>query len=198
MMSFISDSSNADFIDVLTRFAVNAFVILILIGGLYKKTEENKEYVFPLVIIGIIIFLLSSYLSIVRVELGIALGLFAIFSIIRFRTRNMQAYQMAYLFTIIGTSAINALALFPHLLRGMFLSNMLIITSVIVLEYYNHRTINQKQEISFSNLELIKPSNRSELIEHLKQITELDIQKITVKEVSYIKREAKITIYYKK
>ncbi|TRX63979.1 DUF4956 domain-containing protein [Carboxylicivirga sp. M1479] len=197
LASFLTNPEHTQLVSIISRFLVNMLVISIIIGFLYRKTDENKEFVLPIVAIGVIIFLLSSYLSIVKVELGMALGLFAIFSIIRFRTRNIRAYQMAYLFIIIGVSAINALAQFPHPIRGMIISNSLVVLSLYGLEYYQSNSLLSKRNITLSNIDLAKPSRREDLISYLRRTTELDVKSVKIKEVNYLKSEAYLIIYFK-
>ena len=83
---------------------------------------------------GIMIFLMCILLRNVEMSLGVGFGLFALFSILRFRTRNISTKDMSYFFAIIGISAINSLAQFYHPIRGPLLINLLILLSVLFLE----------------------------------------------------------------
>lgn len=83
---------------------------------------------------GIMIFLMCILLRNVELSLGVGFGLFALFSILRFRTRNLSAKDMSYFFAIIGISAINSLAQFHHPLRGPILINLIILLSILMLE----------------------------------------------------------------
>ncbi len=95
------------------RFAINLLVIFILVGLIYYRFTGKKEYVFSFFLMGIIIFLLCALLQTVNIQLGMALGLFAIFSILRFRTVNFSAKEMTYIFVVIGVSVINSQANIP-------------------------------------------------------------------------------------
>ncbi len=88
----------------------------------------------PFFQMGIMIFLVCVLLKTVEIQLGIALGLFAIFAILRFRSRNLSLREMTYFFTVIGIAVINSMATFYHPVRGTFLINLIIILSTLVLE----------------------------------------------------------------
>jgi hypothetical protein len=83
---------------------------------------------------GTMIFMLCIVLKDVELQMGMALGLFAVFSIIRYRTKNMAIKDMAYLFTVIGISAVNALLDYPNPVRGTILVNAIIILTIFFLE----------------------------------------------------------------
>ena len=89
---------------------------------------------FSFFLMGMIIFSLCALLKGVEIQMGMALGLFAIFSIIRFRTSNFSTKDMSYLFTILGISAINAMIDFPHPVRGTIIFNSILILTILLLE----------------------------------------------------------------
>jgi hypothetical protein len=105
--------------NILIRFLVNLFVLYILIRGIYSRYSKKKQQSFPLFLMGIMIFLMCILLRNVELSLGVGFGLFALFSILRFRTRNISTKDMSYFFAIIGISAIN---------------NLIILGSVVLLE----------------------------------------------------------------
>jgi hypothetical protein len=120
--------------NILIRFLVNLFVLYILIRGIYSRYSKKKQQSFPLFLMGIMIFLMCILLRNVELSLGVGFGLFALFSILRFRTRNISTKDMSYFFAIIGISAINSLAQFYHPIRGPILINLIILGSVLLLE----------------------------------------------------------------
>jgi hypothetical protein len=119
---------------VLLRLAINLAVLFVIIYLIYARFTKRRENVFPFFLMGIMIFLICNLLKNVEMHMGMALGLFAIFSIIRFRTENLVTKNMAYLFTVIGVSVINAMFEFPHPIRGTILINLIIILTVLLLE----------------------------------------------------------------
>ncbi len=98
--------------NVLIRFAVDLVVLFIVIRLIYYRYTKNNGNAFSFFLMGIMIFLVCILLKTVEINLGVALGLFAIFAILRFRSRNLDLRDMTYFFTILGISVVNALANF--------------------------------------------------------------------------------------
>jgi len=119
---------------VLLRLLVDGVALYIIIFLIYARFARSKEHMFPFFLMGIMIFLICNLLKRAEMQLGMALGLFAIFSIMRFRTENLLSKNMAYLFTVIGVSVINAMFDLPHPVRGTILMNLVIILTILVLE----------------------------------------------------------------
>ena len=127
-------AANEFVIEALIRLAINIAVLFIIIKLLYNRYSNKKGNLFAFFLMGTMIFLLCIVLKDVELQMGMALGLFAIFSIIRYRTRNMTIKDMAYLFTVIGISALNALLDYPNPVRGTILVNLIVILTIFVLE----------------------------------------------------------------
>ena len=119
---------------ILLRLAIDVVVLYIIIYLIYSRFSKRRDFIFPLFLMGIMLFLICILLRRSEMQMGMALGLFAIFSIMRFRTENLATKNMAYLFTVIGVSVINAMFDFPHPVRGTIMVNIIIILSVFLLE----------------------------------------------------------------
>lgn len=133
-------AANEFVIEALIRLAINLVVLFIIIKLLYNRYSNKKGNLFAFFLMGTMIFLLCIVLKDVELQMGMALGLFAIFSIIRYRTRNMRIKDMAYLFTVIGISALNALLDYPNPVRGTILVNLIVILTIFVLEISFRKT----------------------------------------------------------
>ena len=127
-------AANEFVIEALIRLAINLAVLFIIIKLLYNRYSNKRGNLFAFFLMGTMIFLLCIVLKDVELQMGMALGLFAIFSIIRYRTRNMTIKDMAYLFTVIGISALNALLDYPNPVRGTILVNLIVILTIFLLE----------------------------------------------------------------
>jgi hypothetical protein len=132
--------------NVLIRFVVNLICLSILIKGIYVRYSKKKQNAFPLFLMGIMIFLMCILLRNVELSLGVGFSLFALFSILRFRTRNISTKDMSYFFAIIGMSAINSLAQFYNPVRGPILINAIILLSIILLEISFKKEKQPKEE----------------------------------------------------
>jgi len=137
-------AANEFVIEALIRLAINIAVLFIIIKLLYNRYSNKKGNLFAFFLMGTMIFLLCIVLKDVELQMGMALGLFAIFSIIRYRTRNMTIKDMAYLFTVIGISALNALLDYPNPVRGTILVNLIVILTIFLLEISFKKTDKKK------------------------------------------------------
>jgi len=119
---------------VLLRLAINTAVLFVMLYFIFFRFTKKKDDVFPFFLMGTMIFIICILLKKSEMNMGMALGLFAIFSIIRYRSENLVAKNLAYLFTVITVSVINAMFDFPHPVRGIVLVNLIIIVTVLFLE----------------------------------------------------------------
>jgi len=197
--------NSPEFWYIMQKFLINMVFLILLIRLVYYRFSKKRNYVFSLFLMGILIFMLGSMLPIVfnadMGKLGMAIGLFAIFTIIRFRTRNLSAKDMAYFFTVIAMSAINSFnwVNFPTL--GIFILNFIIIISAFILEVSLARREKKdpldSHPIIYDNLEMLKPQNKEELVKNVAEISGLDVRKVRIREVNYKEKFAVLVIYYK-
>ena len=107
----------------------------------------------------------------VDIAIGMGLGLFAIFTILRFRTRNFSLKDMAYIFTVIGISVINSVNMPGFPLYGFLIINSIIVLAAFVLEEVTLKNSFDKQSIIYDELELLKPGNKHKLLKDLSSRT---------------------------
>ena len=185
-----------DFISLLVRFSMNLAVIIIIVIGLYAKTSRRKDFYFSYIAISIGIFLLCFLLANVKMELGFALGLFAVFSIIRYRTDSIPIKEMTYLFVVIVVSVINALANKKISYAELFTTNLLIVGSLYILEKY----LNLRQELSYrilyEKIENVQAGKEDELLADLKLRTGINIKRFEIERIDFLRDVAYINIYF--
>jgi hypothetical protein len=188
--------ASSEFYELLLQFGINLVVLLIISRAMYFKWNGNPEYLFAQMITGIIVFMICSMLRWVQLELGLVLGLFAIFAIIRFRTLNVPVKEMAYLFMVVGISAINALIQLKQCPQWVIFANVFLVSLTFIMErvFFSNRL--SRRTITFSNTNLLKPSNHKLLLQELKALTELNILRVEIGKVDYIKGHAQIRIYF--
>ncbi len=189
--------NSVSLLELLIRFAFNLLVGWILIAYLYNRTKGREEYVFSFLLLSTIIFLLIFLLTGVKLKLGLALGLFAIFGIIRYRTNPIPVKEMTYLFAVIGLSAINAMANKKVSYAELLIANFLVLFLVYVFERIGLVSQLEKKEILYEKIELIKPDKKNELKQDLEERTGLDIMKIEIGKLNFLNDTAKIIIFYK-
>jgi hypothetical protein len=146
---------------------------------------------------GIMIFFIGSILNAVFLEIGMAVGLFAIFTILRLRTTNVSVKDMAYMFTIIGISVINSLRLVGFPLLGVLIINAIIIFSAYLLEEFLVRNSLETYSIIYRNLELLRSSKRQKILKDLSELTGKEVIRYKIKRVDYRSETAMLDIDYK-
>lgn len=185
-----------DFISLVGRFILHFIVLLIIAYSLYYKKSKRRDYLFTYLLISSMIFVLCYLLENVKLELGMALGLFAVFGIIRYRTSQIPIKEMTYLFIVIGLAVVNALANKKVSVSELLFTNILVIGIAWILEkVWSIKHISRKV-IQYDKIELIKPSMYNELINDLKNRLELEITRVDVGKVDFLRDTAKLVVYY--
>jgi hypothetical protein len=185
------------FIELILRFSLNMAVILVLVRWLYYSSTKRKDYLFTYILISSLIFLLCFLLASVKLQIGFALGLFAIFGIIRYRTTSIPIKEMTYLFLIIGVSIINALADTKTSVAEVLFTNFVI----IVIAFCMEKIWLQKHELSsivlYEKIDLIKPEKRQELMIDLQLRTGINkINRIEIGKIDFLRDTCTLQIYY--
>ena len=182
---------------VLLHLLVTLLVLFIVIRLIYYRYSMNERRVFSFFQMGIMIFLVCILLKSVEIQLGIALGLFAIFAILRFRSRNLSMRDMTYFFTVIGISVINAMATFPKPVRGMIVINSIIILSTFILEVFFNKRAYDTATLIYDRLELLAPDKNQELLSDISSRSCKKVEKVEIKKIDLIKRNAELEISFR-
>jgi hypothetical protein len=178
------------------RFAFNLLSTFVIVVLLYARISKRKEFYFSYFAISIAVFLLVFLLESVRIELGFALGLFAIFGIIRYRTDAIPPKEMTYLFIIIAVSVINALSKDYFGYIELTFVNLLLVGALWALE----RVLMLRQEnslvILYEKIENMHKSKEAEMLRDLEARTGVKIKRYQVDKINYLRDIARITIYF--
>jgi len=185
-----------DFFDLVIRTIFNLLVVLYLARILYYRKTPRKDYLFSFILVSQIIFFILCNLENININIGVALGLFAIFGIIRYRTLQIPIREMTYLFLVVGISAINGLANRRVSYAELLFTNLAVMTMTYLLEKVYLIRIEAKKEILYENMELIRPEKREELIRDLEQRTGLKINRVDIGRIDYMRDLARVYIYY--
>lgn len=183
--------------NLLVAFLINIISIMIVVRGLYYPKCKRGEFFFTYILIAISTFMLIYVLGDVKLKAGIALGLFAIFSIIRYRTEQVAIREMTYLFIIIALSAINGLTVSELSYGEVLIINALFIVSIwlceskLLISHYSYKVI------KYDNINLITEDKREELIADLEKRTGLKIEKVEVGSIDFLKDAAIVKMYYR-
>ncbi|MFH2143797.1 MAG: DUF4956 domain-containing protein [Bacteroidota bacterium] len=185
-----------DFFELVVRFIFNLVITVIIVRWLYYSIAKRKDYLFTYILISTITFLLCYMLGSVKLQLGFALGLFAIFGIIRYRTSQIPIKEMTYLFIIIGVSVINALSNKKISYSELLFTNLIIIFITWILEKVWLLRHESMRQIIYEKIDLIKPENKKELHADLENRTGLKISRVEIGRIDFLRDTARLRIYF--
>lgn len=186
-----------NFLEFVLRFILNMSVIMILVRWLYYSKAKRKDYLFTYILISAIVFLLCFLLESVKLQIGFALGMFAIFGIIRYRTDALPIKEMTYLFLIIGVSVINALTNAETSLMDLLFTNAVIIFITYGLEKVWLLKHESSKLIVYEKINLIKKENYDLLIKDLEERTGIKkINRVEIGKINFLRDICDLTIYY--
>lgn len=181
---------------MLLRFALNLVVCWVIIGLFYYRKSKRLDYYFTFMLFSITIFFLIFLMDNVKVQIGFALGLFAIFGMIRYRTEQIPIREMTYLFVVIGLSVINGLAMTTSY-AGLLVTNIIILCAIGIFELVTSRHRIETKIILYEKIELVKAGREAELKADLEERTGLNILKMEIGHINFLKDTAYIKIHYK-
>lgn len=189
---------NADTVwGILTRFAINLVFMFILIRLIYFRNSKKEKFLFTFFLIGIIVFFVSSIMKRVDIQIGVAFGLFAIFGILRLRTRNFGVKDMAYLFSTIGLSVINALGMLILPFSGIVAINIVVLLSAFLLEAFLQRNMFKKHTVLYDKLDLLLPEKKAELLNDISAKTGRKVFKVKILKIDCKKEIAEVQIFFR-
>lgn len=177
------------------RFVLNLLFVFVLIHFFYYRKSRRLDYYFTFILISISIFFLIYLLGSVKIKVGMALGLFAIFGIIRYRTETIPVREMTYIFVIISLSVINAIATNLSYAE-VFGTNIIYVLSVWVVESFKGLKHVSSKLILYDRVDNIHPHQRAELIEDLRKRTGLRIIRVEVGAINFLQDTVMLKIYY--
>lgn len=185
-----------DVYKLLLRLSINFVFITIIVRFIYYKITKRKDYLFTYYLLGFIIFFICFSLKKLDIDTGMGLGLFAIFSIIRYRTNQIEIKEMTYLFIVIGLSVVNSLASNKISMTELAIVNTFILAMTYSLEYLwllKHET---RKSILFENIKLVDISKKDELKAELEKRTGLIINRVEIGRLNYLDDTAQVRIFY--
>ena len=183
-------------------FLLNVLIIWILVHLFYFRKCRRRDFYFTFMIIGVVIYFLVYFMIYVlddmkgKTGIGIGIGLFGIFSIMRYRTDTMPVREMTYLFSIICIAVVNALGSSITTLE-LVIPNVLVVIAVALCEYFVLRPADRIKLIQYDRIALITPDKRDELIEDLEKRLGLKISLVEVGSVDFLRDTALLKVHYK-
>ena len=187
----------ADFLKLLTRLVFDLGFASVVILLVYYRRYRNREFVFTYFVFNIITFSLCVLLRKVPMELGFALGLFAVFGILRYRTEEIRMRDLTYLFIVIGLGILNAVANKKISLAELVAVNTVIAGVAVVIELHPAARHQGSTPMLYDSLELLQPGRDAELIADLTRRTGLEILRVQLHRIDMLRDAAEITVFYR-
>ena len=175
---------------------LNLLIALLIVRFIYYPVTQDKRYVLTFIIFSTITYFVLGLLASVELGIGVGFGLFAIFSVLRYRTDEMPAREMTYLFVFIALPIMNSVLVTNNALPQLLLSNALVIIVLFVLERGWGFRFQESQRVIYDRIDLVSPERREELVADLKLRTGLDIKSIEIRRIDLLRDIAEIRITY--
>jgi hypothetical protein len=185
-----------DLINFSIRSIIDILSILLLVGLIYYPKHKNKDFVFNFVLFNVVNFIICSLLGAAKINVGFAFGLFAMFSIIRYRTIAISIKDMGYFFVSVALGMINAMSSIDDQNQVLIICNVVILLLTFGLENLNFLTNENSKDVVYDNVELIKPNLREQLLADLTERIGVNIHKVDIISIDYLKDVALLKIYY--
>ena len=189
-----------DFYKLLSRLMIDLIFVGLVVGVAYHWHQKNKAYVFTFLLLNIVIFFICFTLKKLDLGIGMALGLFAIFAIIRYRTDQIKVKEMTYLFIVVGLAVINSLSNKKMSYAELLFANVFIFGATLALEgmFMKRKTVKlASQDLVYDKIELLRPDRQSDLIADLRTRTGLDVERVEIKRIDMNKGVASIAVRYR-
>lgn len=184
------------FIDTLANFALNLLIVLVIVRGIYYPQQRDKHYVFTFFTFNTIIFFVMGLLNDSDISVGVGFGLFAIFSILRYRTDAIPIREMTYLFVLIALPVLNSILLENQTYGEFAVVNGAIIGVLYMLEAEWGFQYETRKHITYERIEMIRPENWPQLMADLRERTGLPISRVEIGRINFVRDTAEINIYY--
>jgi hypothetical protein len=181
---------------LLIRAVLNLVSTVIVVRLVYFRLYHHRDYIFTYFLLNVVTFCLAFLLSRVSIGLGFAIGLFAVFGILRYRTEAIRVRNLTYLFVVIGLGLVNALANEDVSLVELLFVDVLIVAAVVLLEATPFSGREESHRITYDRLDLLQPGSTAELLKDLRTRTRLPVARYEIGNVDLLRDTVDIAVYY--
>ncbi|MGV8025429.1 MAG: DUF4956 domain-containing protein [Anaerolineaceae bacterium] len=185
------------FFHYMLNFFINFLIAFVIVRFIYYPQRRSQKFVLTFLGFNTIIFILFNYMASIELSMGVGFGLFAIFSILRYRTDPMPSREMTYLFILIALPMINFIMLSEGSYLELIFTIILICLILLLLEKGWGFHFLSSKSITYERIDLINANNQKELIADLEERTGLLIHYLDINKINFLNDTAEIKIYYK-
>jgi len=175
---------------------IDLVVSCIVVLGIYFPTEKDKGYVLSFFAFNISIFLIATLFSQVEISISLGFGLFAIFSILRYRSDPLPVREMTYLFILMTLPVIDVIMLDENMIIETIVANLAILAVFFVVEKTMGLRYEMRKSVTYEKIDLIKPENSEALLADLRERTGLPIKRAEIGKIDFLHDVAEIKVYY--
>jgi hypothetical protein len=177
-------------------FLLNFSVALLIIRGIYYPVRRNREYVLAFFALNTSVFLISSLLGGIDLSVGFGFSLFAIFSVLRYRTDPIPVREMTYLFTLMALPVVDAVLLSQSSYLPLLIANGTTILVLYIVEKGWGCRYEEKKPIIYEKIDLIRPENYDRLLADLRERTGLAVTRCEIERINFLRDVAELQVYY--
>jgi len=185
-----------EFLNALGGFGLNLAIVLVIIRLIYYPVQRDKNYVFTFITFNTIVFFVMGLMNNSSISVGVGFGLFAIFSILRYRTDTIPIREMTYLFVLIALPVLNSVLLQAQSYAEFAVANLATVSVLFALEKGWGFRYQTRKTVMYERIEMIRPENWPLLLADLEQRTGLPIDHIEIGRLNFLRDSAEITLYY--
>ena len=185
-----------DMWELLFKFSIDLVVLFVLIRLIYYPIHRKKDYLFTYFLFNILIFFLCVLLNSVKLSIGFAFGLFAIFGVLRYRTEQISIKDMTYLFAVITIAVINSLASKKVSVAELFFTDGMILVVTYALEHLWLTRHEAMRQLIYERIDLIKPENRTKLFEDLHERLGVNVSRVEIGKIDLLRDTAQLRVFY--
>ncbi|HOP43751.1 MAG: DUF4956 domain-containing protein [Flavobacteriales bacterium] len=185
-----------DLWELLFKFGLDLLVLFVLIRVIYYPIHRKKDYLFTYFLFNILIFFLCVLLNNVKLSIGFAFGLFAIFGILRYRTEQIGIKDMTYLFSVITLAVINALVSKKVSIAELVFTDGMILLVTYVLEHLWLTRHEAMKQLIYERIDLVKPGRRQELLDDLNERIGIKVSRVEVGRYDLLRDTVQLRVFY--
>lgn len=182
--------------DLLLGFGLNLLIALVIVRGIYAATQQSKESIFTLIAFNTVVYFVMTFLTDTQLSVGVGFGLFAIFSLLRYRTTTVSTREMTYLFILIALPVMNSVLMASSNWAALLVANGAIIVTLFVLERGWGFRYEESQSVKYDRIEMLKPENRARLLADLRQRTGLPVSRLALGRINLVDDTVELLVYF--
>jgi hypothetical protein len=182
--------------ELLLGFFVNLFVSLVIVRGIYYPLRHDKNDVFTFVAFNTVIFFVMTYLANAQLSVGVGFGLFAIFSVLRYRANAISTREMTYLFILIALPVMNSVLMSQREWLNLAVTNLIVLVVLFVLEQGWGFRYEGFKVVKYDRVDLLKPEKHAVLLDDLRHRTGLPLTRFEIGRINLVEDTVNLYVYF--